>query len=95
MALTPPPGGLPVLSRIVTRQDRKLPDGLYAQVAADHAARRAIRIVIDANTIMAVVILLWRASGDRHLRPEAAIPPVMYSVGRLGFDFGNVGLETC
>ena len=60
-------GGLPVLGRIVAGQDGKLLNGVHAQVPAQHAARPAVGIVVDADAVQAIVILLGASPGDGDL----------------------------
>src|SRR4029077_7693264 len=52
------PGSLAVLGRIVAGQDAELLDGIHSQVSAQQTPRTAVRVVVDANAVQAIVILL-------------------------------------
>src|SRR5580700_6902843 len=83
-----------VLRGIVARQHRKLLDGVHPQIAAQHAARRAVGGVIDAYSIQPVIILLGPSTGHGNLSSKTAVASVApYCEGWLGLDGIDARLE--
>src|SRR6202043_3203598 len=72
-------GSFTVLRRKASRQDRKLLNGVHTQGGADHVARPAVSVVIDADTIQPVIVVCRPLAGNGELRTEAAV-----SAGRGG-----------
>src|SRR6202158_518829 len=88
-----PAGGPAILRRIVAGQNRKLLNRVHAQIDAQRAARRSIRIVVDADPIDPVIILEWLVPGDGQKSSVASIAPIAGS--RLDSDTSDSRLERC
>ena len=50
--------GPAVSGGVVAAQHRKLLDGVDAQVGTEHAARCAVRVVVDADPVQTIVVLI-------------------------------------
>src|SRR5712691_1729919 len=70
------PRALAVLGRIVAGKDREFLDGVNTEVAAEHAARRPVGVIVNANAIQSVIVLLRPLTGDGRLQSETAIAAV-------------------
>src|ERR1700674_4626663 len=87
--------GFPVFGPIIARQDGKLLSGVHTQVPAQYASRSAVRVVINADAVQAVIVLLGASPRNADLSSEAAGPPVGTCVeGGLGLDSSHTRLES-
>ena len=59
-----PSGCLAVFGGIAAGQHGKLFDRIHAKIPAQHTARAAVGVVIDADTVEPVIILLRARTGD-------------------------------
>ena len=86
--------GLAVFGGVVAGQHRKFLDSIDAKIPTQHAAGCAVGVVVEADTVEAVVVLLRARAGDGQLLPEAPVAPVRSSrKSRLRFDSGNSRLQ--
>ena len=79
-------GGLPILGREPAGQNRELLNGVHTQGSADHVARAAVGVIVDANTVQPVVVVCGPLAGDGEFRSEAAVTARGLSIVHLGFD---------
>src|SRR5260370_289717 len=87
-------GGLPVLSREAAGQYRELLNGVHAQGGAEHVARAAVGVIVDANSVQPVVVVCRSLAGDGEFRSEAAIPARGGSVVHLGLNQVDAGVKS-
>src|SRR5262249_35093657 len=79
--------GPAILGRVVASEHGEFLNGIHTQVAADHAARAAVAVIVDAETVEPVIVLRGPAAGDGELIPEASVPARSPAFERqLGFD---------
>src|SRR5258708_77997 len=57
--------GLAIIRLVVAGDDGKFFDRVNSQASSQHAAGCAVRVVIEADSVQAVVILLWASAGNR------------------------------
>src|SRR6266436_5595119 len=69
-------GSFPIFRRIVAGQDGKLLNSINAKVATKDAARRAVRVVIQADTVQTVIVLLRPGARNCELLSETAIAAI-------------------
>src|SRR6267143_1829933 len=79
-------GGLPILGREPAGQNGELLNGIHTQGSADHVARAAVGVIVDANTVQPVVVVCGPLPGDGEFRSEATITACGLSIVHLGFD---------
>src|ERR1700747_793142 len=66
--LNDPARSEPVLRRIVVGQDRKLLNGVDAEVLTQHASRPRIRVIVDDETVQAIGVLRGTIAVDAQLQ---------------------------
>ena len=69
-------GRFAVLRGIVAGEDGELLDGVDAEVSAEHAARGAVGVIVEADAVQTIVILLRAGAGNGELLSEAAIAAI-------------------
>ncbi len=72
---------LTIFGRVVACQHREFLNGVHAQVNADHAARGAVAVIVDAEPVQTIIVLRRSAAGDGQLRTKSAVP-----APRAGFE---------
>src|SRR6267143_4586505 len=78
--------GLTVFGRESTGQNGELLNGVHAQGGADHVARPAVGVIVDADSVQTVVVVCRSLTGYGEFRPETAVPACGGGVVHLGFD---------
>ena len=87
-------GAPAVVGGRVARHHRELLHRVHAEHEAQHAARRAVRVVVDADAVQPIVVLLGAVAGDGQLRTQAADATLgIDPESRLGPDIRDSGLE--
>ncbi len=65
--------GFTVLRREASCQYRELLNGIHAEGGADHIARSAVGVVVNADTIEPVIVVRRSLPRDGEFRSEAAV----------------------
>src|SRR5580704_11150115 len=63
----------PVIGWIVAPENGHLLDRVNPQIVTQNAARGAVRVVVDADSIQAVTVLVRPRSGNAHRRSKSAV----------------------
>src|SRR3977135_3517660 len=79
-------GGLTIFGRESAGQNGEFLNGVHTQGGADHVARPAVGVIVDADSVQTVVVVCRPLSGDGEFRSEATVPARGGSVVHLGFD---------
>src|ERR1700739_1964629 len=78
-----------ILRRIVVGQDRKLLNGVHAEVLAEYASRARIRVIVDDKTVQAIGVLRGAIPVDAQLQaqtPSVSAHLCYYFLGSNGND---------
>ena len=86
-------GSPSVIRRIVAPQNGDLLHGVDAEIIAKHAARGAVRVVIDADTVEPIAVLIRPRSRDAHGRAKSAVN-IAAASGTAGLHTGDPGLQS-
>src|SRR5579875_1957440 len=70
------PRGSPIRGAVVVSFDRKLGDRINPQIFAEYVARSAVGIIVDANSILTIIVFVRTVAGIRQLISKAAIRTV-------------------
>src|SRR5437764_15198578 len=87
-------GGAPICRGVVGSHDRELLDGVYAQASPEHAARRAVRVIIYVDAINPVGVLIGTVAAVGKLVAKTTVSTIGGCPGRsLRTDADNARLE--
>src|ERR1700675_4441865 len=77
-------GRTTICRRIIAGYDREFLHSVRTQIQPQDAARRRIRVVVDADSVQQIIVLLWAPARNSNLRSKATLSPPGIGVGRVG-----------